>query len=117
MVGRAGLKVGSTACLDSPRRIRLVVSGSTLSQTVGVIKGDVTIGKHAVEILQGFEGILQVDGYAGNDRVLDPRDNDPIQVAYCWAHARRKLFELTHSNMAPCRRARPQTDRGHFASV
>ena len=58
-------------------------------------------GEHAVEILQGFDGILQVDGYAGYNRVLDPRDNDPIQLAYCWAHARRKLYELTHHNAAP----------------
>lgn len=58
-------------------------------------------GKHAVEILKGFEGILQVDGYAGYNRVLDLRDNAPIQLAYCWAHARRKLFDLTHNNVAP----------------
>lgn len=58
-------------------------------------------GKYASEILQGFEGILQVDGYAGYNRVLDLRDNAPIQLAYCWAHARRKLFDLTHNNVAP----------------
>lgn len=58
-------------------------------------------GKHAVEILQGFKGILQVDGYAGYNRVLDLRENAPIQLAYCWAHARRKLYELTHHNVAP----------------
>jgi transposase len=58
-------------------------------------------GKYASEILQGFGGILQVDGYAGYNRVLDLRDNAPIQLAYCWAHARRKLFDLTHNNVAP----------------
>ena len=58
-------------------------------------------GTYASEILQGFEGILQVDGYAGYNRVLDPRDNAPIQLAYCWAHARRKLFDLAHHNAAP----------------
>ncbi|MFT5866362.1 MAG: transposase [Gammaproteobacteria bacterium] len=72
-------------------------------------------GKHAVDILQGFEGILQVDGYAGYNRVLDPKDNDQIQLAYCWAHAPsrnflqskilpgsgRKLYELTHQNVVP----------------
>lgn len=58
-------------------------------------------GKYASEILQGFDGILQVDGYAGYNRVLDLRDNQPIQLAYCWAHARRKLYELTHNNVAP----------------
>jgi transposase len=58
-------------------------------------------GKYASEILQGFGGILQVDGYAGYNRVLDLRDNQPIGLAYCWAHARRKLYELTHNNVAP----------------
>ncbi len=58
-------------------------------------------GKYASEILQGFAGVLQVDGYAGYNRVLDLRDNAPIQLAYCWAHARRKLFDLTHHNVAP----------------
>ena len=58
-------------------------------------------GKYATEILQGFGGILQVDGYAGYNRVLDLWDNEPIQLAYCWAHARRKLFDLTHNNVAP----------------
>jgi transposase len=58
-------------------------------------------GKHAVEILQGFEGILQVDGYTGYNSVKDRRDNEPVELAYCWAHARRKLFELTINNVAP----------------
>jgi hypothetical protein len=58
-------------------------------------------GNDASQILQGFEGVLQIDGYAGYNRVLDPRDNAPIQLAYCWAHARRKLYELTENNVAP----------------
>ena len=58
-------------------------------------------GTYASEILQGFEGILQVDGYVGYNRVLDLWDNAPIQLAYCWAHARRKLYDLTHHNVAP----------------
>ena len=35
-------------------------------------------GKHAVEILQGFGGVLQVDGYTGYNRVKDGRDNTPL---------------------------------------
>ena len=58
-------------------------------------------GKHASEILQGFNGTLQVDGYAGYNRVLDPKSNGEIQLAYCWAHARRKLYELTINSPAP----------------
>lgn len=60
-------------------------------------------GQYADEILSGFGGVLQVDGYAGYNRLLDPkrRDGAPITLAYCWAHARRKLFELTQHNAAP----------------
>ena len=58
-------------------------------------------GKHAVEILQGFSGILQVDGYTGYNRVIDPKRKANVQLAYCWAHARRKLFELTQNSAAP----------------
>jgi transposase len=61
-------------------------------------------GTYASEILQGFAGfagVLQVDGYAGYNRVLDLRDNAPTQLAYRSAHARRKLFDLTHHNVAP----------------
>lgn len=61
-------------------------------------------GKYAVEILQGFDGVLQVDGYTGYNRVKDRRDNAPVELAYCWAHARRKLFELTINNVAPLQR-------------
>lgn len=58
-------------------------------------------GKYATTILQGFEGILQVDGFAGYNSVLDPKTNKEIRLAYCWAHARRKLFDLTQKNAAP----------------
>jgi transposase len=44
---------------------------------------------------------LQVDGYTAYNRVKDGRDNTPIELAYCWAHARRKLFVLTINNVAP----------------
>jgi len=40
-------------------------------------------GKHAVDILQGFEGVLQVDGYTGYNRVLDPKATGVIKLAYC----------------------------------
>lgn len=56
-------------------------------------------GQHAEQILQGFSGILQVDGYAGYNRLLKPGHD--IRLAYCWAHARRKLVEITRTGPAP----------------
>ena len=58
-------------------------------------------GKYATEILQGFDGILQVDGYAGYNRLLDRQKNGDIQLAYCWAHARRKLHDVAKASAAP----------------
>jgi len=59
-------------------------------------------GQHAERILQGFGGILQVDGYAGYNRLIaSDRTGPGIQLAYCWAHARRKLIEITRTGPAP----------------
>ncbi len=59
-------------------------------------------GEHAERILQGFGGILQVDGYAGYNRLLAPdRVGPDIRLAFCWAHARRKLVEITRTGRAP----------------
>jgi transposase len=57
-------------------------------------------GKYADDILQGFAGILQVDGYAGYNRLLK-RAEQNVGLAYCWAHARRKLFDVTENAIAP----------------
>lgn len=57
-------------------------------------------GKYADDILRGFSGILQVDGYAGYNRLLK-RDSQEVQLAYCWAHARRKLHDVTKASAAP----------------
>lgn len=59
-------------------------------------------GQHAEQILQDFSGVLQVDGYAGYNRLVAPDRIGPnIQLAYCWAHARRKLVEITRNGPAP----------------
>ncbi|CRL14548.1 IS66 family transposase [Phaeobacter italicus] len=57
-------------------------------------------GQHADNILKGFSGTLQVDGYAGYNRLLK-RPAQDVTLAYCWAHARRKLHDVTQSGAAP----------------
>ena len=57
-------------------------------------------GQYADDILKGSSGILQVDGYAGYNRLLK-RADDNVVLAYCWAHARRKLHEVAQSGTAP----------------
>ncbi len=56
-------------------------------------------GEYAKQILTGFLGTLQVDGYAGYNRLLK-RQEGAIQLAHCWAHARRKLFDVAKSGTA-----------------
>lgn len=53
-------------------------------------------GGHAEVFLDGFDGILQIDGYAGYNRLTRPsrKGGDPVSVAHCWAHANRKLREV-----------------------
>lgn len=53
-------------------------------------------GKNAETFLTGFDGILQIDGYPGYNLLTRPsrKGGDPITVAHCWAHARRKLKEV-----------------------
>ena len=59
-------------------------------------------GEHAERFLDGFGGILQVDGYAGYNRLTrQDRPGGPLRLAYCWAHARRKLHEIARGRTAP----------------
>jgi transposase len=52
-------------------------------------------GIHPEQHLAGYCGILQADAYAGFNSLYEPdREPGPITEAGCWAHARRKLFEL-----------------------
>lgn len=45
--------------------------------------------------LADWQGILQADAYGGyNDLYRSDRHPGPVASALCWAHARRKFFEL-----------------------
>jgi len=47
--------------------------------------------------LEPFVGVLQADAYAGFERLYGER----IQEAACWAHARRKLYDIHVANASP----------------
>ena len=52
-------------------------------------------GDHPVEHLKTFAGILQADIYAGyNALYVAGRSPGPIIGGACWAHSRRKFYEL-----------------------
>jgi transposase len=46
--------------------------------------------------LQDFAGILQVDGYGAYTALA--RRHQQIRLAFCWAHVRRKFYELAESS-------------------
>lgn len=46
--------------------------------------------------LKGFAGILQVDGYGGYAALA--RRHQQISLAFCWAHVRRKFYELAENS-------------------
>jgi transposase len=48
--------------------------------------------------LDGFVGVLQVDGYGGY-RVL--AEKNAVSLAFCWAHVRRRFYELAAAGPAP----------------
>ncbi|MBL4708285.1 MAG: IS66 family transposase [Flavobacteriales bacterium] len=54
----------------------------------------------ASSFLGNFKGVLQSDGYSGYKRVCKDADGK-IQSAGCWAHARRKFFEVASMSKKP----------------
>lgn len=50
-------------------------------------------GEHPRAFLKDFTGHLMVDDYSGYKMLFKRQDNPIIEVG-CWAHARRKFFEL-----------------------
>ena len=58
--------------------------------------------EHAVKLLDGFHGLLQVDGYAVYKRLAAPaRPGGPVTLVYCWSHLRRQFYEVFVGGNAP----------------
>ncbi len=55
-------------------------------------------GEHPRAHLSGFRGILQADGYAGFHHLYG---DGSIQEAACWAHVRRKFYDLHVAHASP----------------
>ena len=59
-------------------------------------------GEHPEQHLASYAGLMQADAYAGFNRLYEAgRKPGPIVEAVCWAHARRKFFDLARINKAP----------------
>ena len=55
-------------------------------------------GEHPQAHLSNFTGTLQADGYAGFDQIYEA---GRIQEAACWAHVRRKFYDLHAAHKSP----------------
>ncbi len=55
-------------------------------------------GEHPQQHLRGFTGILQADGYAGFNQLYE---SGAILEAACWAHVRRKFYDLMEAHNSP----------------
>jgi transposase len=60
-------------------------------------------GEHARALLAGCRGFLHADGYAGFNGLYepDPSGTAPLVEVACWAHSRRKLFDVHAATGSP----------------
>lgn len=60
-------------------------------------------GEYADEILTGFDGTIQVDAYGGYTHLAKPdrKGGEPLKLAFCWAHGRRKLIKAAPKKGSP----------------
>jgi transposase len=54
-------------------------------------------GEHAQAHLQDFRGVIHADGFAGYDKLY----NGARIEAACWAHVRRKFYDISRSHPSP----------------
>src|SRR5216684_63809 len=58
-------------------------------------------GEHPQQHLRTFQGALQADAYAGFNQLYK---DDRIQEVACWAHVRRKFYDLEQAHASPLAR-------------
>jgi transposase len=64
-------------------------------------------GEHPRAHLASWSGVLQADAYGGfGDLYAASRQPGPVVEASCWAHGRRKVFELADVETAAIKQAR-----------
>ena len=73
-------------------------SGETTPPAVWFAYSPDRRGEHPRQHLREFHGFLQADGYAGFHHLYQ---GGQIQEAACWAHVRRKFYELHVAHASP----------------
>jgi len=58
--------------------------------------------EHAMALLAGYHGIVQCDGYAAYKQLAHRgRAGNAVVLAFCWAHWRRRFYEIAKGGGAP----------------
>jgi transposase len=57
--------------------------------------------EHAMTLLGGYRGIVQCDGYAPYKQLQRGRAGNTVTLAFCWAHLRRRFYEIAKGGSAP----------------
>lgn len=76
-------------------------AGDTASPAVWFAYSPDRKGEHPERHLEKFRGTLQADAYAGFNQLYE---NGRIQQAACWAHVRRKFYDLEQAHASPVAR-------------
>jgi hypothetical protein len=76
-------------------------AGDTASPAVWFAYSPDRKGEHPERHLEKFRGTLQADAYAGFNQLYE---NGRIQQAACWAHVRRKFYDLGQAHASPVAR-------------
>jgi transposase len=96
--GRGRTKIGyfwSMACDDRPW-------GGSAPPAVAYTYAPGRGAQHAEKLLAGYCGIVQCDGYAAYKQLADGRRaGGPATLAFCWAHWRRRFYEIAKASPAP----------------
>jgi transposase len=58
-------------------------------------------GERPAMHLAEFRGVLQVDGYGGFKGLLANRPPGEIRLAFCWAHCRRRFYDIHQETGSP----------------
>jgi transposase len=56
---------------------------------------------HALKLLDCYRGVVQCDGYAAYKKLAAEAPGEAITLAFCWAHLRRRFFDLAKAGNAP----------------
>src|SRR3984893_9095772 len=56
---------------------------------------------HALKLLDHYRGVVQCDGYAAYKTIANAACDEAITLAFCWAHLRRRFFDIAQGGPAP----------------